>query len=325
FILLAVGLSCVHAQETTIDPEVIINVFGTPPPTSHTTPPSTPPKGPETTLENITVKPTAGTVTNTNANGASCQCVPYYLCDENRIAVDANNVSVTGWNDLDIRFGEDDSPPPPCQESVEVCCQAPKDKPDVVRPAPDPTKLRGCGYRNPKGLGASVIGFERTVQDVYYHNDFKNKSLKNDIALLRLEEPLQLAEHINTLCLPSADESFEDAKNCVANGWGKSSFGLTGRYAVILKKVEQDMVPHDRCQALLQRTRLGSHFKLHSSFVCAGGEEGKDTCQLGGLVAWGIGCGMKDVPGVYTKVAAFRPWVDAKMRDWGFGTNTYTI
>ncbi|KOB74861.1 Serine proteinase-like protein 2 [Operophtera brumata] len=156
---------------------------------------------------------------------------------------------------------------------------------------------------------------------------FQNQSLVNDIALLRLEKPLQLTEHINALCLPTADESFEGAKNC--------------RYAVILKKVELDMVPHDRCQALLQRTRLGPYFQLHRSFVCAGGD-GKDTCQgdggaplacpigderykLGGLVAWGIGCRTIDVPGVYTNVAAFRPWVDAKMRDWGFGTDAYTI
>lgn len=57
--------------------------------------------------------------------------------------------------------------------------------------------------------------------------------------------------------------------------------GLKGRYAVILKKVEVNMVPHSRCTTLMKNTRLGSHFKLHNSFVCAGGEEGKDTCQVG--------------------------------------------
>lgn len=56
--------------------------------------------------------------------------------------------------------------------------------------------------------------------------------------------------------------------------------GLKGRYAVILKKVEVDMVPYNTCSMLLKRTRLGSKFNLHSSFVCAGGEEGEDTCQV---------------------------------------------
>lgn len=56
--------------------------------------------------------------------------------------------------------------------------------------------------------------------------------------------------------------------------------GQKGRYAVILKKIEVNMVPFARCGELLKQTRLGRRFKLDRSFVCAGGEEGKDTCQV---------------------------------------------
>ncbi|KAF9797961.1 hypothetical protein SFRURICE_019304, partial [Spodoptera frugiperda] len=115
---------------------------------------------------------------------------------------------------------------------------------------------------------------------------------------------------------------------------------LQNRYAVILKKVELDMVPYSRCQSLLRRTRLGHNFKLHNSFVCAGGEAGKDTCQgdggaplgcpvgnnrykLTGLVAWGIGCGQQDVPAVYTNVPLFAHWVDDKMAQWGLEATSY--
>nr|CAD7440787.1 unnamed protein product [Timema bartmani] len=51
-----------------------------------------------------------------------------------------------------------------------------------------------------------------------------------------------------------------------------------------LKKVELPIVPHDECQKKLRTTRLGPFFKLHGSFICAGGESGRDTCQAGRAV-----------------------------------------
>lgn len=44
-----------------------------------------------------------------------------------------------------------------------------------------------------------------------------------------------------------------------------------------------------------------------------------------GIVAWGIECGMEDVPGVYANVVRFRSWIDQKMRELGFDTDSYTL
>lgn len=380
--------------QTTLDPNALEAIFGTPPTTQG--------------IEHFTVKPTDSTTMFVDKNGQACKCVPYYLCDVNLVDGNSRNASVTGWGELDIRFGEEDD----CQETVERCCTEPKSKEDSVVPDQDPTTLKGCGYRNSKGLDFSIKGGsgneaqfgefpwvvalidalnqsyagvgvlihpqvvmtgahvaykyqpgnlkiragewdtqttgerlvhqERIVQEMVIHPDFKSNNLFNDIALLRLDEPVKLADHINVICLPSQDEFFDAAKSCVANGWGKSSFGVENRYAVILKKLEIDMVAHQRCNQLLKRTRLGNKFRLHGSFVCAGGEEGKDTCtgdggaplacpigddryKLTGLVAWGIGCGGKDIPAVYASVPAFRKWTDDKMAAWGYDTAGYTV
>lgn len=60
-------------------------------------------------------------------------------------------------------------------------------------------------------------------------------------------------------------------------GWGKDLFGKDGKYQVILKKIELPVVPHTQCETAMRGTRLGKRFNLHNSFICAGGEPGKDT------------------------------------------------
>lgn len=42
-----------------------------------------------------------------------------------------------------------------------------------------------------------------------------------------------------------------------------------------------------------------------------------------GIVAWGIGCGENQVPGVYANVAAARTWIDQKMYLWNLDPNQY--
>lgn len=85
--------------------------------------------------------------------------------------------------------------------------------------------------------------------------------------------------HINTICLPSAG-SKPYQKNCFATGWGSNAFGSNQRNTIILKKVPLGIVDSDKCQQVLQHTQLGRHFRLHSTFVCAGGVSGVDTCQV---------------------------------------------
>ncbi|KAL3278693.1 hypothetical protein HHI36_016229 [Cryptolaemus montrouzieri] len=172
---------------------------------------------------------------------------------------------------------------------------------------------------------------DRQVQQVISHREYYAGALFNDVALLYLESPVEIAENVDVVCLPPQDAVYDNSR-CFASGWGKDEFGKKGKYQIILKKIELPVVPRDTCQSELRKTRLGEYFELHPSFICAGGEKGKDTCKGDGgsplvcpiqgqadryvhvgIVAWGIGCGEDSTPGVYASVAKFRKWIDTQM------------
>ncbi|RZC40173.1 tryptase alpha/beta-1-like [Asbolus verrucosus] len=182
---------------------------------------------------------------------------------------------------------------------------------------------------------------ERNIVQKIMHKDFSRGNLYNDLALLILDRQLTKTDSVGTICLPKQDQKF-NSRDCFATGWGKDVFGQAGRYAVILKKIQLPVVQNADCQRALRRTRLGDSFVLHRSFICAGGEPGVDTCtgdggsplvcpdpnnpsryvQVG-IVAWGIGCGENQVPGVYADVTQFRNWVDLKLQELDINTASY--
>ncbi|XP_069941094.1 inactive serine protease scarface isoform X2 [Cherax quadricarinatus] len=169
--------------------------------------------------------------------------------------------------------------------------------------------------------------YDANVASIKIHPLFNPKNVHNGIAVVELSVPVVFQYHINTICLPNKGQIFPKGTRCFATGWGKDAFD-GGKYQVILKKVEVPVVPNPECQGLLRKTRLGKFFILDKSFMCAGGEEKKDACEgdgggplacqdqttgdyvLTGITAWGIGCGQKDVPGVYVDVQYFREWLD---------------
>nr|A0A6J1W8N1.1 RecName: Full=Phenoloxidase-activating factor 2; Short=PFAF2; AltName: Full=Prophenoloxidase-activating factor II [Galleria mellonella] len=184
---------------------------------------------------------------------------------------------------------------------------------------------------------------DRDVTHKEIHKDFNKGNLFYDIALLFLSQPMEMAPNVGVVCLPPRNERAEAGTRCFASGWGKDKFGKEGRYQVILKKVEVPVVDRNTCQDQLRKTRLGRHFMLHSSFMCAGGEPGRDTCRgdggsplvcpiqyekgryvQSGIVAWGIGCGEDRTPGVYVDVGNLRDWIDDKVAGRGIEPTVYT-
>lgn len=173
---------------------------------------------------------------------------------------------------------------------------------------------------------------ERIVSSIVTHNHFQRSTMANDIALLIVDDPFELTPAVNTICLPPATIRMEPNTECIAIGWGKSSFERNDRYKSTLEKLYLPIIDPSYCEQSLRSTRLGPYFRLDRSFICAGGRVGQDTCKGDGgsplicqmpndskryyqmgIVAAGIGCATS-LPGLYVNVPHFTDWISGKMK-----------
>lgn len=159
---------------------------------------------------------------------------------------------------------------------------------------------------------------EFDVSDIQIHPDFNNATLVNDIALVRLVRRAKRRQNIDVVCVGGRRELAE----CVVTGWGRRS--EESDHSVVLKEISVPLWEHGTCAAAL-RAQFGPNYSLPDTAMCAGAE-GRDACdgdgggplvcrdgsqwhQMG-IVSFGIGCGRAGVPGVYTMVEAFKPWLE---------------
>ncbi|CAG0901232.1 unnamed protein product, partial [Darwinula stevensoni] len=167
---------------------------------------------------------------------------------------------------------------------------------------------------------------DRKIDKIVIHEGFNKRQMFNDYAVLILDFPVELDDHIDTVCLPGPRTNFV-GRRCHVSGWGKSQLE-EGRHQAALRKIELQMVERARCQDKLMEAEFCPSFVLHPSFLCAGGELAKGVCKgdggsplvcldpltnhyvQAGIVSWGIGCGERNVPGVYADVAKASDWIE---------------
>ncbi|XP_018497363.1 serine proteinase stubble [Galendromus occidentalis] len=169
---------------------------------------------------------------------------------------------------------------------------------------------------------------ERGIVAKYVHPQYNFFTYENDLALLKLDKPLQYMPHVAAICLPPDTTGNLVGHNATVTGWGRLSEG--GVLPSLLQEVQVPIVSNDKCKSMFQAA--GRNEFIPPIFMCAGFETGgKDSCQgdsggplqvkdvsgrwmLAGIISWGIGCAEPNLPGVCTRITKFKPWIASTIR-----------
>lgn len=160
------------------------------------------------------------------------------------------------------------------------------------------------------------------VSAVYVHENYKSTTHENDIALIKLSNPVT-SDNIGAVSTTTTPYYTTGSLATVA-GWGTTVENSTTDYPVTMNEVDVPVVNQATCQASYRSSDT-------SNMICAGYlEGGKDSCQgdsggplfistgsgyaLLGIVSFGNGCAEPNHYGVYTKVSSYASWIENKLK-----------
>lgn len=180
-------------------------------------------------------------------------------------------------------------------------------------------------------VGSSNVmqGTLHLIESITVHPQYLPAQHYNDIAVIRLKEPISFNANTRPICLPTSDEIRRQrlqGRDVTVTGWGDVEFG--GKSASVLREVTVQVVDVPSCDESYKDLR-GRAFPrgITRQFICAGTPEGgKDACSrdsggplmllekgvyfLVGVVSFGFQCAREGYPGVYTRVTHYLDWLE---------------
>ncbi|XP_045469470.1 trypsin-3-like [Harmonia axyridis] len=169
-------------------------------------------------------------------------------------------------------------------------------------------------------VGSSVLdkgGMIHQVQEIYGHPNFTTK-FEYDVAIMKLETPLKYSNKVLPIQLAEDQQRLPPAGTlALVAGWGRI-ISTKDEMSPHLMFMEVPLLPYKLCKELYSH----KSFILDDRMFCAGKVEGGiDSCfgDSGGalvidgiqygIVSWGIGCALKNRPGVYASVPRLRKYI----------------
>jgi secreted trypsin-like serine protease len=174
------------------------------------------------------------------------------------------------------------------------------------------------GANNPRN---SLQGEKYYVSEVISHENFDTQTLENDIALLKLKEPIAYT-NAKPIKLVSAKDVSAGATDPGVMSW-VSGYGITSVKPVIypstLQKVQLPIVSNSQAASVwktIPSTDVMAGYISGNKDACSGDSGGplvvpvSGEYKIAGLVSWGSSnC---DTYGAYTRLSLFESWITAK-------------
>ncbi|XP_014467236.1 PREDICTED: trypsin-1-like [Dinoponera quadriceps] len=165
---------------------------------------------------------------------------------------------------------------------------------------------------------------EYKVEDTIKHSGYSTLNYNNDIALIKLKDPIKFQGTMRPVCLPEAGKTFAGSKGIVT-GWG--AIMESGSVSQTLQEVIVPIISNAECRSMNYPSR-----RITDNMLCAGYKEGgKDSCQgdsggplhveengvhqIVGVVSWGEGCAQAGYPGVYSRTNRYLTWIKRNTED----------
>ncbi|XP_055726711.1 transmembrane protease serine 13-like [Salvelinus fontinalis] len=175
-------------------------------------------------------------------------------------------------------------------------------------------------------VSQTMLPVPEMVEKIIVHESYDDNTNNYDIALLKLTHYIDYSNSIQPVCLPAYDKTVSPGTKCWTSGFGTTEQG-TARGSTSLMEVTVDIIDSSVCN---RNTVYNG--QVSQNMLCAGDIKGsKDSCQrdsggplvckdsdqrwyLMGVTSWGVGCGRRNMPGVYSHVSRLLPWVYSKMQ-----------
>ncbi|KAG3294271.1 serine protease 55-like [Ictidomys tridecemlineatus] len=159
----------------------------------------------------------------------------------------------------------------------------------------------------------------KQVQKIIIHKDYKPPSLDSDLCLLLLATPVEFTRLKMPICLQEKERVWD---RCWMAEWVPTAVhGPPENANMHLKKLRVSQISWRECSKRVQQlpratlcawqeqdTNGNSQGDSGGPLICHKKNNTTKWYQLG-IVSWGVNCGKKDIPGVYTKVSNYLLWI----------------